>query len=107
MDLTGKKCIPCEGGVLPIAEQKLPEYLSSVNGWELSGDKKSILKKVKFKNFKQSLDFVNKVGEIADDENHHPDIEFGWGYCNVTLQTHSIGGLHENDFIVAKRIDLI
>ncbi len=105
MNLTNKKCIPCEGGVSPIPYEDLNKYIASVLAWEAIKEETEIEKSYKFKNFAEALAFVNKVGEIAEEENHHPDIEFGWGYCKIRLSTHSIGGLHENDFIVAAKID--
>ena len=105
MKFRNKKCVPCKDGVLPIASNELEDYLYGVVGWKLVDDNSAIEKEFKFSNFKEALKFVNQVGEIAERENHHPDIEFGWGYCNIRLSTHSICGLHENDFIVASKID--
>jgi len=105
VNLSNKKCIPCKGGVEPMANDELHEYLRNLNDWELVPGNKEIKKAFKFKNFSKALYFVNEVGRIAESENHHPDIEFGWGYCCIRLSTHSIGGLHENDFIVAAKID--
>lgn len=73
--------------------------------WALSECGKSIKRSLKFKDFATALQFTNKVAQIAEEENHHPDIMLGWGYCDITLQTHAIGGLHENDFIVATKIN--
>lgn len=107
MNLSNKKCVPCEGGISPIPVNELEKYLDDLQGWELNTTNSEIEKSFKFKNFKKSLKFVNQVGEIAESDNHHPDIEFGWGYCRIRLSTHSIGGLHENDFIVAAKINEI
>lgn len=107
MDISNKKCVPCEGAVTALSQDKLEKYLATASGWKLSGDGREIEKLLKFKNFSSALTFVNKVGIIAESENHHPDIEFGWGYCKIRLSTHSIGGLHENDFIVAAKINEI
>lgn len=107
MDLSNKKCVPCEGGVRKIPAEDLQKYLNMVNGWSLVEDGLKIEKEFKFKNFAKSLEFVNKIGEIAEQEGHHPDIAFGWGYCKVRLSTHAISGLHENDFIMARKIDEI
>lgn len=107
MDLQNKKCVPCEGGISPIAAEELAGYIVKTPEWQVIANGKELERKFKFKNFRQSLAFVDKVGEIAEGENHHPDIEFGWGYCNIRLSTHAIGGLHENDFIVAAKIDRI
>lgn len=81
--------------------------LKKVPGWELANGGKAIKRRFEFKNFKQALAFVNKVGEIAEAEDHHPDISFGWGYAEFLLWTHAIGGLHENDFIMASKINAI
>lgn len=105
-DLKNKKCVPCEGGVKPLT---LDEYGAFLRG-ELSGwvdvDTKKIEKEYKLKNFKEALEFVNKVGVLAESEGHHPDINlYGWNKVKLTLSTHAIGGLSENDFILAAKID--
>lgn len=104
MNLKNKKCVPCAKGSAPLATPEIEKYLANLNGWQinLNGE---IEKDFKFKNFSKSLEFVNMVGNLAESENHHPDIEFGWGYCKIRLITHSAGGLHENDFIVAAKIE--
>ena len=82
--------------------------LKKINGWNVERNKDSsyfLIKKYSFKNFKDSQDFVNKVSDIAEQENHHPDIFFGWGYCKVKIFTHAIKGLAESDFILAAKID--
>ena len=107
MEFSGKKCVPCEGGLEPLSASEVTEYLIKIPGWEASENFDLIKKDYKFKNFADALEFTNKVGKIAEDEGHHPDIELGWGYCNIELQTHAISGLHENDFIVATKIDEI
>lgn len=104
MNLENKKCVPCKGGVAALNPKQVEEYLSNSVGWAVNA-RGEIEKNFKFKNFVKSLEFINKVGEVAESENHHPDIEFGWGYCKIRLMTHSIKGLHENDFIVAAKID--
>lgn len=103
--LENKKCVPCEGGLSPMTPEQARDMLKEVPGWELTKGSKAIQRRYKFKNFKQSLEFVNKVGAIAEAEGHHPDITFGWGYAEITLWTHAINGLHENDFIVASKIN--
>ena len=107
-DLADKKCIPCEGGVSPFDINEMHKYLKKVDGWDVkSDDKKSyyLTKEFKFKNFIESQNFVNKAGNIAEDEGHHPDISFGWGYCKIKIFTHAIKGLAESDFILAAKID--
>lgn len=105
MALNEKQCIPCQGGVTPLTKQEAESYIKETPAWELGKDAAKIIRSWKFRNFKQALSFVNKVGEIAETQGHHPDITVGWGYCTVELQTHAIQGLHENDFIVAAKIN--
>ncbi len=109
-DLADKKCIPCEGGIPSFNLEEIHKYLKKVDGWDvLSVDEKDyyIIKNFKFNNFLESQSFVNKVGEIAEQEGHHPDIWFGWGYAKIKIQTHAINGLHESDFVLAAKIDRI
>ena len=107
-DLLEKKCVPCEGGVKAFDISEIHKYQKKVDGWEIiQNDKKVYLleKKFKFKNFLESQNFVNKVGNIAENEGHHPDIWFGWGYAGIKIFTHAINGLHESDFVLAAKID--
>ena len=105
MDLLNKKCVPCEGGVEPLGEAEAHKYLAEVLGWDLMEVGKKIEKNFKFKDFKAALDFINKVGELAEVEGHHPDIDLhNWNQVTLTLSTHAIGGLSENDFILAAKI---
>ena len=109
-DLSKKKCVACDGNTLPFDTSEIHKYLKKVEGWDVkSDDDKSfyLLKDFKFKNFKESQNFVSKIGDIAEDENHHPDITFGWGYCKIKIFTHAIEGLAESDFILAAKIDQI
>ena len=109
-DLKEKKCVPCEGGVPPLDLSEIHKYQKKIDGWDVKPNEKKIYcleKNFKFKNFSESQNFVNKVGEISEKENHHPDISFGWGYAKVTVTTHAIEGLSENDFILAAKIDQI
>ena len=109
-DLLKKKCVPCEGGVVPFDTSEIHKYQKKIDGWDVIKDKKDIFfleKNFKFKNFKDSQKFVNKVGEISEEEGHHPEIIFGWGYAKVNITTHAIEGLSENDFILAAKIDKI
>ncbi len=105
MDLTHQKCVPCEGGTKPLAKEEARPYLEEVKTWELKDGDKRIERKFKFKDFKEALDFVNKIGQIAEEEGHHPDIEFGWGRVDIELTTHAIKGLSVNDFILAAKIN--
>ena len=107
-DLTKKKCIPCEGGIIPFDISEIHKYQKKVDGWDIAEDNNKIFflnKKFKFKNFLDSQNFINKVGEISEDEGHHPDLLFGWGYAEIKITTHAIEGLSENDFILAAKID--
>lgn len=105
-NLAQKKCVPCEGGVPTIPPDKAAELLKELNPeWRIVDDGKKLERKFKFKNFKEALAFVNEVGRIAEEEQHHPNIYFSWGYVIVTLWTHAIGGLFDNDFILAAKID--
>ena len=109
-DLLEKKCVPCEGGVIPFDISEIHKYQKKVDGWSLEKDKKDIFfleKEFKFKDFLESQNFINKVGEISENEGHHPDISFGWGYAEIKITTHAIKGLSENDFILASKIDKI
>jgi 4a-hydroxytetrahydrobiopterin dehydratase len=107
-DLLQKKCVPCEGGVIPFDISEIHKYQKKVDGWDILKNEKKIFylyKKYKFKNFLESQIFINRVGEISENEGHHPDILFGWGYAEIKITTHAIEGLSENDFILAAKID--
>lgn len=98
-------CEPCSLGTLPLIGEALDDMMRSIDeSWNLIDDI-YIIKTYKFKNFKEALEFVNQVGEIAEAQGHHPDIELGWGKVVVKLMTHKIKGLSRNDFIMAARID--
>ena len=105
--LTKKSCVPCEGGVKALSPEKAKELLSELSGWNITSDGNWLEKKFAFKNFVQALSYVNRIGDIAESEGHHPDLALGWGYAHVKLQTHAVGGLHDNDFILASKIDAI
>ena len=105
MSLSTKQCIPCRGGIPPLTRTEAEKYLKETPEWELSEDSTRIQRSFKFKNFMTALAFVNRIGELSESEGHHPDISFGWGYCTVTLFTHKIKGLHENDFIMAAKFN--
>jgi 4a-hydroxytetrahydrobiopterin dehydratase len=106
-DLASKTCTPCKGGIPPLTPDEATAFLGNVPGWNLENDSRRLERSFKFRNFAAALEFVNRVGEIAEAERHHPDVAFGWGYARVTLFTHKIGGLHENDFIVAAKINQV
>jgi len=104
--LTQKHCKPCEGGVKPLTPDEYGAYLrSELTGWKVV-EEKAIEKDYKFENFQEALDFVSRVGQIAEEEGHHPYIYLhNWNKVRLTLSTHAIGGLSENDFILASKID--
>ena len=109
-DLSDKKCTPCKGGIPGFEITEIHKYLKMVDGWEVKSNEYKIyylIKEFKFKNFLESQDFVNRVGDLAEAEGHHPDIWFGWGYAKIKIFTHAIKGLHESDFILAAKIDKI
>ena len=103
-----KKCGACDGNTIPYDTSEIHKYLKKVDGWNVkSNDDKNyyLEKNFMFKNFIESQEFINKVGSIAEQEGHHPDIYFGWGYAKVKIFTHAIKGLAESDFILAAKID--
>ena len=109
-DLSKKKCIPCKGGIPGFDITEIHKYLKMIDGWEVKADESKIyylIKEFKFKDFQESQNFVNKAGNIAETEGHHPDIIFGWGYAKVQIFTHKIKGLVESDFILAAKINKI
>ncbi len=109
-ELLKKKCVPCEGGVVPFDISEIHKYQKKVDGWDVkqTNEKNFFLeKKFEFKNFLESQRFVNQVGKVSEEEGHHPDINFGWGYAQINITTHAINGLSENDFILAAKIDRI
>ena len=109
-DLTKKKCVACDGSIPPFDTTEIHRYLKKVDGWDVKSDDEKtyyLIKQFKFKNFLESQNFINKVGEIAEKEGHHPDILFGWGYAKIKIFTHAINGLHESDFVLAAKIDKI
>jgi 4a-hydroxytetrahydrobiopterin dehydratase len=105
MQLAQKKCEACEGGIGPLPAAEIAKYLADVKGWVQRGE--LIEKKWKFNNYADAQTFVVKIGAIAEDEGHHPDMHFGWGYVTVELTTHAAKGITLNDFIVAAKIDAI
>ncbi len=105
MNLTQKKCIPCETGVAPFTAEQAAEMMKEVPLWTLTLDSKSILREFSFEDFAEAMVFANEIAAIAENEGHHPDLLIKCGSVSVTLATHSIGGLSENDFILAAKID--
>lgn len=103
-ELANRECVPCRGGVPPLKGDEIGRLLPQLDGWDVQNEHH--LKKVfKFGNFAESLGFVNRVGDLAEQQGHHPDICFGWGSAEITIWTHKIDGLTESDFILAAKID--
>jgi 4a-hydroxytetrahydrobiopterin dehydratase len=103
-DLASENCVPCRGGVPPLKGKELTEILKEVPQWK-AADEHHIIRTFTFPDFKQALDFVNRVGEVAESQGHHPDILLAWGKAEITLWTHKIDGLTQSDFIMAAKID--
>ena len=106
-ELAKKKCVPCEGNVKPLSHEAAQKLIAEINEWALIDDAHLIAKSFHFKDFVESMNFVNKIAEIAEEEGHHPDLTISYNDVGVELTTHAIGGLSENDFIVAAKIDEI
>ena len=104
MPLAEMKCVPCHGGIPPLPEEECKKNLSELQGWQLEGNQK-ISKVFKFKDFKEAISFVNKIAEIAEAEQHHPDIKINYNRVAIELSTHAIKGLSTNDFIMAAKIE--
>jgi 4a-hydroxytetrahydrobiopterin dehydratase len=105
-ELSSRRCVPCEGGVASLSRAAAEEVLQRLDeNWQLSVDATSILREFRFKDFFRTMSFVNALAHIANLEDHHPDLEVGYNYCRVRYSTHAIGGLSENDFICAAKID--
>jgi len=107
MSLTAKKCTPCRGGIPPMPRADAERLLAEAPGWTLNDAATEIERTFKFPDFAAALAFVDRIGAVAEAEDHHPDICFGWGYCRVMLHTHKIKGLHENDFILAAKVNAV
>jgi 4a-hydroxytetrahydrobiopterin dehydratase len=105
-DLASKTCVPCRGDVPAIKGKQLERLLQIVPQWKAVNDH-HLVRAFKFPDFSQALDFVNRVGELAEQQGHHPDILLAWGKAEITLWTHKIDGLSESDFIMAAKIDLL
>ena len=105
-DLAKRECVPCRGGVPPLAGEEITKLLSELDGWEVVNEH-HLKKSYKFGDFREALQFVNRVGELAEEQGHHPDICFGWGKAEITIWTHKIDGLTESDFILAAKIDML
>ena len=104
-ELNKKNCVPCEGGVPALSQEEATKLLGQLQEWKLQNNPLHLSKNFNFSNFYQTMAFVNAVAWIANQENHHPDLEIGYNYCCVNYHTHAINGLSENDFICAAKID--
>jgi 4a-hydroxytetrahydrobiopterin dehydratase len=103
-ELANRNCVPCRGDTPPLKGEELEGLQRQVPYWEVI-EEHHLRRAFKFKNFREALGFVNRVGELAEEQGHHPDISFGWGYAEVTVFTHKIDGLTESDFVFAAKVD--
>lgn len=103
-DLADKQCVPCRGGIPPMTAEEIKGFSSQVADWQVVNDH-HLCRSYRFKDFRETLDFVNRIGELAEEQGHHPDICFGWGKADVSIWTHKIDGLTESDFVLAAKID--
>ena len=99
------QCKPCEGGVCPLDEGISKQYLRQLPGWQLAADKSKITRTLRFKDFLATISFINAMAYMSEQQGHHPDFSAGYNYCEVSYTTHAIGGLSENDFICAAKIN--
>ena len=106
-DLAEKSCTPCRGGIPPLTAAEAEGFQGQAPEWKLQDEARRIERTYRVKNFREALALVGKAGELAETEGHHPDISFGWGYMTVSFHTKKIKGLHENDFIMAAKLDRI
>jgi 4a-hydroxytetrahydrobiopterin dehydratase len=105
-ELAGKTCVPCRGGTPPLKGEEIERLRRQVPEWEVV-EEHHLRRRLRFKNFREALDFVNRVSELAEEQGHHPDVCFGWGYAELTVWTHKIDGLTESDFIFAAKVDVL
>jgi 4a-hydroxytetrahydrobiopterin dehydratase len=105
-NLAGKTCVPCRGGTPPLKGEEMERLRREVPEWEVV-EEHHLRRRLRFKNFREALSFVNLVGELAEEQGHHPDVCFGWGYAELTVWTHKIDGLTESDFIFAAKVDVL
>lgn len=105
MDFASKRCVPCEGGVPAMTQNQVDAAIPSLDGWEVREGATQIHRHFRFRGFGEAMRFVNALAEVAESEGHHPDFCVHYSTVDVTLWTHAIGGLSENDFIVAAKID--
>ncbi len=105
-ELASRQCVPCRGGVPPLKGEDLDKFSSQLQGWEVVNEH-HLSKSYRFSNFAEAQAFVNRVGNLAEEQGHHPDICFGWGQADIKIWTHKIDGLTESDFILAAKIDAL
>jgi 4a-hydroxytetrahydrobiopterin dehydratase len=105
--LSARRCVPCEGGVPPLTEEQVRPLLAQIQGWQVeeSNGHQQLVKTFRFSNFVEAVEFVNRITPVAESEGHHPDLLVSWGQVRVQLWTHAAGGLTENDFILAAKLD--
>jgi 4a-hydroxytetrahydrobiopterin dehydratase len=102
-----RSCTPCRGGMPPLTPEEAAGYHQEAPGWEMLDGARRIERTYRFKNFHEAFTFVERAAALAEGEGHHPEIRFGWGYATISLHTKKIKGLHENDFIMAAKLDRI
>jgi 4a-hydroxytetrahydrobiopterin dehydratase len=105
MSLSEKTCVPCQGGQEPMERSQAQEMVKQVPGWDIDEEARRIVRHFKFRNFMEAVEFVNRAAQLAEQQDHHPDILLGYGYAEIWIHTHKIGGLHDNDFILAAKIN--
>jgi 4a-hydroxytetrahydrobiopterin dehydratase len=103
--LAAKTCVPCRGGIPPLSQGDAKGLLASTPGWTLEQDGKRLTRRFEFEDFIEAMKFVNRVADLAEQQGHHPDIAIHWNTVDLVLWTHKIGGLHENDFILAAKVN--
>jgi 4a-hydroxytetrahydrobiopterin dehydratase len=106
-ELSSIHCVGCEGGIPPLTQAEIKDLMSQISEWKVSDDNKFITRHFSFKDFYRTMAFVNAVAWVANQENHHPDLEIGYNYCHIKFFTHAVNGLTQNDFICAAKIDKI
>lgn len=107
MELEKKRCLPCEGGVSALLQDEVERLLSQISGWTVEPGRSELRKRFRFANFPATIAFVNRMADLAESEGHHPDFCVRFTNLDVTLTTHAVGGLTENDFVLAAKIDAL
>lgn len=106
--LTEKRCRPCEGGAQPFGAEEARRWLAKISPeWQIAEEGRAIRRELRFPDFYRTMSFVNALAHLANVEDHHPDLEIGYGYCRMRFSTHAVGGLSENDFICAAKADAL